>query len=106
EKGILRYCGYPIEQLAEGAAFSEVAHLLIFGELPNRNQFADWRRKLTYHSLLHEDMKKFFEVFPPTGHPMAMLSAMVSCLSTYYPDDPKADPDQHVVRLPAQLETI
>lgn len=106
EQGILRYRGYPIEQLAETAAFSEVAYLLIFGELPNRQQLAEWRRKLTYHSLLHEDMKKFFEGFPPTGHPMAMLSAMVSCLSTYYPDDPNDDHDQNAVRLLAKLKTL
>jgi citrate synthase len=106
EQGILRYRGYPIEELAETAAFSEVAYLLIYGELPNRVQLGEWRRKLTYHSMLHEDMKKFFEGFPPTGHPMAMLSAMVSCLSTYYPDDPGHDPDQNVVRLLAKLKTI
>jgi citrate synthase len=106
EKGILRYRGYPIEQLAETAAFSEVAYLLIFGELPDRTQLAEWRRKLTYHSMIHEDMKKFFEGFPPTGHPMAMLSAMVSCMSTYYPDAPKDDPDHNMVRLLSKLKTI
>src|SRR5260370_3136156 len=93
EKGILRYRGYPIEQLAENASFSEVSYLLIYGELPNRPQLADWRRKLTYHSMIHEDMKKFFEGFPPTAHPMAMLSSMVSSLSTYYFHTPPADPD-------------
>ncbi len=106
EKGILRYRGYPIEQLAETAAFSEVAYLLIFGELPDRTQLAEWRRKLTYHSMIHEDMKKFFEGFPPTGHPMAMLSAMVSCMSTYYPDAPIDDPDHNMVRLLSKLKTI
>lgn len=106
ENGILRYRGYPIEQLAESAGFTEVAYLLIYGELPNREQLTEWRRKLTYHSMIHEDMKKFFDGFPPTGHPMAMLSAMVSTLSTYYPDDPKDDPDQNVVRLLAKLKTL
>ncbi|HTI50766.1 MAG TPA: citrate synthase [Planctomycetaceae bacterium] len=106
EKGILRYRGYPIEQLAETAAFSEVAYLLIYGELPNAQQLAEWRRKLTYHSMIHEDMKKFFDGFPPTGHPMAMLSAMVASLSTYYPDEPKDDPDHNLVRLLAKLKTI
>jgi citrate synthase len=106
DKGILRYRGYPIEQLAEHASFSEVSYLLIYGELPNRQQLTEWRRKLTYHSMIHEDMKKFFEGFPPTAHPMAILSSMVSSLSTYYTDDPKSDPDQNIVRLLAKLKTI
>jgi citrate synthase len=106
EQGILRYRGYPIEQLAENASFSEVSYLLIYGELPNRQQVTDWRRKLTYHSMIHEDMKKFFEGFPPTAHPMAILSSMVSSLSTYYADDPKSDSDQNIVRLLAKLKTI
>ena len=106
ERGILRYRGYPIEQLAENASFSEVSYLLIYGELPNRQQLSDWRRKLTYHSLIHEDMKKFFEGFSPTAHPMAILSSMVSSLSTYYVDDPKSDPDVNIVRLLAKLKTI
>src|SRR5579872_547537 len=104
EKGILRYRGYPIEQLAENASFSEVSYLLIYGELPNRQQLVEWRRKLTYHSMIHEDMKKFFEGFPPTAHPMAILSSMVSSLSTYYADDPKSDADQNIVRLLAKLK--
>jgi citrate synthase len=106
EKGILRYRGYPIEQLAENASFSEVSYLLIYGELPNRQQLVEWRRKLTYHSMIHEDMKKFFEGFPPTAHPMAILSAMVASLSTYYGEDPKSEPDQNIVRLLAKLKTI
>ncbi len=106
EKGILRYRGYPIEQLAENASFSEVSYLLIYGELPNRQQLTDWRRKLTYHSMIHEDMKKFFEGFPPNAHPMAIISAMVSSLSTYYVDDPKSGPDLNIVRLLAKLKTI
>jgi len=106
DKGILRYRGYPIEQLAEHASFSEVSYLLIYGELPNRQQVTEWRRKLTYHSMIHEDMKKFFEGFPPTAHPMAILSSMVSSLSTYYTDDPKSGPDQNIVRLLAKLKTI
>ncbi len=86
EKGILRYRGYSIEQLAEHAQFSEVAYLLIHGDLPNREQFADFRDRLTYHSLIHEDMKKFYEGFPAGAHPMAILSSMIASLSTYYPD--------------------
>ncbi|MGE5195114.1 MAG: citrate synthase [Deltaproteobacteria bacterium] len=106
EKGILRYRGYPIEQLAENASFAEVSYLLIYGELPNRQQLTEWRRRLTYHSMIHEDMKKFFEGFPPTAHPMAILSSMVSSLSTYYSDDPRSEPDQNIVRLLAKLKTI
>jgi citrate synthase len=106
EQGILRYRGYPIEQLAESAAFSEIAYLLIYGELPNRDQLKDWRRRLTQHSMIHEDLKKFFEGFPPTAHPMAILSAMVASLSTYYPETAGEDQDLNVVRLMAQLKTI
>ncbi|MCY2968570.1 MAG: citrate synthase [Planctomycetota bacterium] len=106
EAGILRYRGYPIEQLAETAAFSEVAYLLIYGELPDRDQLAEWRGRLTAHSMIHEDLKKFFEGFPPTAHPMAILSAMVASLSTYYPEAPANDPDLNMVRLLAQLKTI
>jgi len=103
EKGILRYRGYPIEQLGD-ARFTEIAYLLIYGHLPNAKEFAAWRDKLTRHSLLHEDMKKFFEGFPATAHPMAMLSAMVASLSTYYPDD--MDLDLNIVRLLAKAKTI
>lgn len=103
EQGILRYRGYSIEELADKAGFSEVAYLLIYGELPNRSQLADWRKKLTYHSMIHEDMKKFFEGFPPTAHPMAILSAMIATLSTYYPE---SDPDQNIIRLLAKAKTI
>src|SRR5260221_6383132 len=81
DKGILRYRGYPIEQLAEHASFSEVSYLLIYGELPNRQQVTEWRRKLTYHSMSHAGMEKVFEGFPPTAHPMAILSSMVASLS-------------------------
>src|SRR5262245_2791847 len=106
EKGILRYRGYPIEQLAENASFAEVSYLLIYGELPNRQQLTEWRRRLTYHSMIHEDMKKFFEGFPQTAHPMAILSSMVASLSTYYSDDPRSEPDVNIVRLLAKLKTI
>ncbi len=103
ERGILRYRGYPIEQLG-AARFTEIAYLLIYGHLPNAAEFEAWRDKLTRHSLLHEDMKKFFEGFPATAHPMAMLSAMVASLSTYYPDD--QDLDLNIVRLLAKAKTI
>jgi len=103
EQGILRYRGIPIEELAE-SRFTEVAYLLIYGRLPNAAEFASWREKLTRHSLLHEDMKKFFEGFPASAHPMAILSAMVASLSTYYPDD--QDLDLNIVRLLAKAKTI
>jgi citrate synthase len=103
ELGILRYRGIPIEELAE-ARFTEVAYLLIYGHLPNAAELAAWREKLTRHSLLHEDMKKFFEGFPATAHPMAILSAMVASLSTYYPDD--QDLDLNIARLLAKAKTI
>jgi citrate synthase len=103
EQGILRYRGIPIEELAE-ARFTEVAYLLVYGRLPNAAELAAWREKLTRHSLLHEDMKKFFEGFPATAHPMAILSAMVASLSTYYPDD--QDLDLNIARLLAKAKTI
>ncbi|HLF56789.1 MAG TPA: citrate synthase [Thermoanaerobaculia bacterium] len=103
EQGILRYRGIPIEELAD-ARFTEVAYLLIYGELPSAAELAGWREKLTRHSLLHEDMKKFFEGFPASAHPMAILSAMVASLSTYYPDD--QDLDLNIVRLLAKAKTI
>src|SRR6201992_231328 len=78
DKGILRYRGIPIEQLAEKSSFVETAYLLIYGHLPNETQLAEWSEKLTRHSLLHEDMKHFFEGFSATAHPMAILSAMVA----------------------------
>ncbi len=106
EKGILRYRGYSIEQLAEQATFSEVSYLLIAGELPSDQQLADFRDKLTYHSMIHEDMKKFFEGYPPTGHPMAILSSMVASLSTYYPELENQDDDLNAVRLLAKAKTI
>ena len=80
EKGVLRYRGYPIEQLAENAAFSEVCYLLIYGELPNKQQAAEFRDSLTHHSMIHEDMKKFFEGYPPTAHPMAIPTNMFTVM--------------------------
>jgi citrate synthase len=103
EQGILRYRGIPIEELGE-ARFTEVAYLLIYGHLPTQVEFAAWREKLTRHSLLHEDMKKFFEGFPASAHPMAILSAMVASLSTYYPDT--QDLDLNIVRVLAKAKTI
>ncbi|MBL8810868.1 MAG: citrate synthase [Planctomycetaceae bacterium] len=106
DKGILRYRGYPIEQLAEKSDFVETAYLLLYGELPTPEQLKSFRAQLTYHSMIHEDMKKFFEGFPPNAHPMAILSAMVSSLSTYYPGTEDDMSDVNIVRLIAKVRTI
>ena len=86
DKGILRYRGIPIEQLAEKSSFVEVAYLLIYGHLPTKDELASFSNLLTRHSMIHEDMKHFFDGYPSTAHPMAVLSAMICSLSSYYPD--------------------
>lgn len=86
ENGILHYRGYPIEQLAEKSNFLEVAYLLIFGELPNQKQFSEFRDNITKHTLVHEDMKRFYEAYPTKAHPMGVLSSLVCSLSTFYPE--------------------
>ena len=106
DKGILRYRGYPIEQLAEKSDFVETSWLLLNGELPTAEELKKFRAQLTYHSMLHEDMKKFFEGYPPNAHPMAILSAMVSSLSTFYPDSEDQNMDVNIVRLIAKVRTI
>jgi citrate synthase len=107
EKGILRYRGYPIEEIAEEARFTEVCYLLIYGELPDFDQLEEFKQTLMMHSLLHEDMKKFFEGYPASAHPMAILSSMVASLSAYYPDSANdEDVDLNIVRLLAKTKTI
>ena len=107
EKGILRYRGYPIEQVAEAASFAEVCFLLVYGRLPNPSEYDLFRMALTHHTLLHEDMKKFFEGFPPNSHPMAILSSMVAALSTYYRDTTtEEDINRNIIRLIAKVSTI
>jgi citrate synthase len=110
ERGILRYRGIPIEQLAEHATFVEVAYLLIYGHLPNQTELAGFSEKLTRHSMLHEDMKRFFDGYPGTSHPMAILSAMVVSLSSYYPDalsvKNEGEVDITIARLISKLRTI
>jgi len=107
ERGILRYRGYPIEEVAEHASFAEVCYLLIYGELPTAIELGRFEDALTRHSLIHEDMKKFFEGFPPSAHPMAILSAMVASLAAYYPQDlDEPDRDLNVVRLLSKVRTI
>ena len=110
DAGILRYRGYPIEQLAEQASFLEVSYLLFYGALPNAEQLADFTEKVTHHTLLDEDFKTFFSAFPRTAHPMAVLSSAVSALSSFYPGhlDPhnEADVDLSMIRLLAKLPTL
>ncbi|MFQ5527336.1 MAG: citrate synthase [Thermoanaerobaculia bacterium] len=106
EKGILRYRGYPIEQVAEHSTFVEVCYLLIYGRLLSEAELTSFSSSLTRHTLLHEDMKKFFEGYSPSAHPMAILSSMVASLSTYYPQTPKEDLDLNIFRLLAKAKTI
>jgi citrate synthase len=107
EKGILRYRGYPIEQIAASASFVEVCYLLIHGQLPDQRELELFSRQLSRHSLIHEDMKKFFEGFPPSAHPMAIMSAMVASLSAYYPEHSEnGDRELNIVRLIAKAKTI
>jgi citrate synthase len=110
DRGILRYRGYPIEQLAEHCDFVECSYLLIYGELPNESQLSTFRSAIRRHTMLHEDMKSFYNGFPRDAHPMAILSSVISALSTFYQDslDPR-DPEQVTVsihRLLAKLPTI
>jgi citrate synthase len=111
EQGILHYRGYPIEQLAEKASFLEVSYLLLNGELPTAAELDDFEDQIRHHSLVHEDMKRFFEHFPANAHPMGILSAMVNSLSTFYPksqDPHRSLPDRMrtVVRLIAKFPTL
>lgn len=110
EQGILRYRGYPIEQLAEHSTYLEVAWLLIYGELPTADQLGEFDEKIRRHTLLHEDLKRFFSALPHTAHPMAVLSSAVAALSTYYEDSSDPHDLDHVelttIRLLAKLPVI
>jgi len=110
DQGILRYRGYPIEQLAERGSFLETAYLLAHGELPNAEELRTFQHDITQHTLLHEDVKRFYQGFPRDAHPMAMLSSVVSALSTFYQDSHNPfDAEQRYlssVRLIAKLPTI
>lgn len=111
EQGILRYRGYPIEQLAEKASFLEVAYLLIYGELPTKAQLDEFTSTITKHTLVHEDMKQFFEAYPAHAHPMGVLSSMVCSLSTFYPEslNPNRSAEKKnrtILRLLAKLPTL
>jgi len=111
ENGILRYRGYPIEQLAEKASFLEVAYLLIYGDLPSAKELKDFDSKIRRHTLIHEDMKKFYEGYPAKAHPMGILASMIGALSTFYPDSQKSEIDPEdmnvtIRRLIAKISTI
>ncbi|NBW30857.1 MAG: citrate synthase, partial [Flavobacteriales bacterium] len=111
ELGILHYRGYSIEQLAEKASFPEVAYLLIYGELPSQTELNDFESSIKKHTLVHEDMKQFFEAYPAQAHPMGVLSAMISSLATFYPEslDPNRSTEAKnltVHRLLAKLPTL
>jgi len=110
EEGILRYRGYPIETIAENCDFVATSYLLIYGELPTAEQLEDFRMSIRRHTMLHEDMRAFYNGFPKDAHPMAILSSVVGALSTFYQDslDPR-DEDQieiSIKRLMAKLPTI
>jgi citrate synthase len=110
DAGILRYRGYPIEKLAGSASFIETAYLLIYGEMPNATQLAEWDERLRRHTLIHEDLKNIFHSMPQSAHPMSVLSASVSALSTFYQDSLNPHDDYQVelstVRLLAKLPTL
>jgi len=111
EEGILHYRGYSIEQLAEKASFIEVAYLLIYGNLPTQTELDSFQDSICKHTLVHEDMKQFFEAYPSKAHPMGVLSSMVASLATFYPEslDPNRSPEAKnltIHRLLAKLPTL
>ncbi|MGH2356441.1 MAG: citrate synthase [Candidatus Limnocylindria bacterium] len=110
ENGVLRYRGYPIEQLAEQSTFLEVAYLLIYGELPTRAELDTFIDEVVHHTLIREEMRHFFDSFPPDAHPMAVLAAGTVGLSTFYPDSQNifdADAVEVTIkRLIAKLPTL
>jgi citrate synthase len=110
EAGILRYRGYPIEELAERSTFLETAYLLIYGELPSAQQLSDWTAAVRHHTLLHEEFRRFFDGFPMDAHPMGILASAVAALSTFYqgsedPSDPN-DVEISTIRLIAKMPTV
>jgi citrate synthase len=110
EAGILRYRGYPIEELAERSTFLETAYLLFYGELPTARQLEDWTTSIRRHTLLHEEFRRFFDGFPMDAHPMGILASAVAALSTFYQgSENPADPDDveiSSIRLIAKMPTI
>jgi citrate synthase len=110
DEGILRYRGYPIEQLAGQKSFVETAYLLIYGDLPNAEQLAQWDERLRRHTLIHEDLKNIFHSMPQNAHPMSVLASSISALSTFYQDSLNPHDEYQVelstVRLLAKLPTL
>ena len=106
EEGILRYRGYPIEQLADNSSFVEVIYLLLYGELPNKEKLDSFNKEITYHSLIHEDMKRFFDGYPMNAHPMGVLASTVAALSTFYPARVDGDIELNIIRLLAKVKTL
>jgi len=110
DQGILRYRGYPIEQLATNSSYLEVAWLLIYGELPSADELAAFDERIRRHTLLHEDLKRFFTALPHTAHPMSVLSSAVSALSTYYENQSDPHNPEHVelntIRMLAKIPVI
>jgi citrate synthase len=111
EKGILKYRGYSIEQLAEKSNFLEVSYLLIYGDLPTKIEYKEFKENITNHTLIHEDMRIFLDAYPTKAHPMGILSAAVCTLSTFYPESQKQNRsveavDLTIQRLLAKLPTL
>jgi citrate synthase len=110
DKGILRYRGYPIEQLAEKASFLEVAYLVIFGELPNKSQLEEWTTSILHHTFLHENIKTFLDGFRYDAHPMGVFVSTVAALSTFYPEANRINDPQNrlhqIYRLIAKTPTL
>jgi len=111
EKGILRHRGYSIEELCDKADFLQVAYMLIYGNYPTEDAYNKFKNEVTYHTLVHEDMRKIFDGFPASAHPMGVLSSLVTSLTAFYPEslDPTTSPDGvnlTIVRLLAKLPTI
>ena len=111
ENGILKYRGYAIEELAQKSSFIEVAYLLIYGDLPTNKQLADFQFQISRHTLVHEDMKKFFDGFPSKSHPMGQLSSLICSLSSFYPEslDSHQSPEElnlTITKLLAKMSTI
>ena len=110
EKGILRYRGYPIEDLVEKTTFTDLSYLLLYGDCKNPDEIVKFKKSLRKHAVIHEDMKRFFDGFPPNAHPMAILSSMVTALSSYHQDDSDLKHEEaidlNIVRLLAKVKTI
>ena len=110
ERGILRYRGYPIEELAERRSFLEVAYLLLYGELPDEGQLADWTFQITHHTFIHENIKQFIDGFHHDAHPMGILVGTVGALSTFYPDAKRIFDEEsrrlQITRLIAKMPTL